>query len=321
MSVATQKGPAGDVPDVPMEDNTPKQSQQGTYSTCLAYTGCAVCFAPSSTKNSEADMRMMILYTTFTVSFIYISGQMIAGIAAQSMSLISDSAQGIVDCMTYAVSIYAQHHIDSTSDFQSMKRIGMYSAFWGASTLIVMCFLLSIMALYDLLSPYAQEQDPNPTVMLIAGIANLILDIVCITMMNTGASLDGLLPWLMGQHSKKEAPVYKAVADAENSYGTDPLIEKASQEKEQASQEKEQHAISSMLNVGSSLAHLITDCLRSVIIITAAALIFYGYDAQKVDCIASLVVNSFAGYIGVTLLIEARKVAVEINEPLVPYLC
>ena len=62
------------------------------------------------------------------------------------MSLISDSSQGIVDCMTYAVSIYAQHYIDSTHDFHAMKRIGMYSAFWGAGTLIVMCVVLTVVA-------------------------------------------------------------------------------------------------------------------------------------------------------------------------------
>ena len=52
-------------------------------------------------------------------------------------------APGVVDIITYAVSIYAQSHIDTTSDVRSMARVAMYSASFGAISLITMCLVLS----------------------------------------------------------------------------------------------------------------------------------------------------------------------------------
>ena len=73
----------------------------------------------------------------------YVFLQLVVGIFCNSMSLISDSSQGVVDIITYAVSIYAQSHIDTTSDVRSMTRVGMYSASFGAISLITMCLVLS----------------------------------------------------------------------------------------------------------------------------------------------------------------------------------
>lgn len=86
---------------------------------------------------------------------------MVAGIVAQSMSLVSDSSQGVVDVMTYAVSIYAQAYIDHSSDYRASDRIGVYSAFFGASTLLLTCFFLTLFACASP-APLPRPRPPSP---------------------------------------------------------------------------------------------------------------------------------------------------------------
>jgi len=298
------------------------------FCSCHPVSGCTTCFShnpPGTPRDPHAAMRMLVLYATFTVTLLYISCQMVAGIVAQSMSLVSDSSQGVVDVMTYAVSIYAQAYIDHSSDYRASDRIGVYSAFFGASTLLLTCFFLTLFALYDLLDDHAPDESPRALIMLLAGIANGFIDVVCISMMQQGADVDGIIPLLFGVHEcESPAPTVAGAAaygstDKDSAALVDPSREGGSRRDDSDAKTLVEHAHdASMLNVGSSMAHLIVDLARSTVIICAAILIYLGYDGQLVDCVASLFVNACAAYMGTVLLLEAQRMARKLNESMLP---
>lgn len=53
---------------------------------------------------------------------------------------------------------------------------------------------------YDLLDDHAPDESPRALIMLLAGIANGFIDVVCISMMQQGADVDGIIPLLFGVH-------------------------------------------------------------------------------------------------------------------------
>ena len=130
---------------------------------------------------------------------IYISAQLIAGIITGTTSVMADSAQGMIDVATYGVSIYSQYKIDKSGDTLYQRKTGIWSAYFGAGTLLAMGVFFLAYTVYTILN--SAEESPEAWLMVGASIMNATIDLICMGLMNRANPMSEIIPWLFGKGS------------------------------------------------------------------------------------------------------------------------
>eukprot|EP00238_Polyblepharides_amylifera_P004635 CAMPEP_0196583092 /NCGR_PEP_ID=MMETSP1081-20130531/41962_1 /TAXON_ID=36882 /ORGANISM="Pyramimonas amylifera, Strain CCMP720" /LENGTH=204 /DNA_ID=CAMNT_0041903861 /DNA_START=748 /DNA_END=1362 /DNA_ORIENTATION=- len=163
-------------------------------------------------------------------------------------------------------------------------KTGMFSAIFGASLLGMISISLIIISVISLASK--QDESPSAWIMLMCGMINLSVDVTCLVFFNSTESFESLIPWLL-KFDDYKLKNYELVVGHET-YGS---IEDVCDEKE-TKKESCQHQVSSALNLGGSLIHLLADTARSIIIVfVALCIIIFGTDDGTTDFVGSIFVN------------------------------